>query len=141
MIRFKKDLLLWDGKPLGFTAEASPGVKYVYIRDGSRVIFYESLRHVLGIDNPVPWSEAEFELQLAEIDAQDTFLQRVGHPEYERILLPQGKVIRVPKYTKFALTVPELIDEMDGSVYYAHQVQFFIEGLTGFLNDGTLGWD
>lgn len=140
MIQYKKDLILWDGKPMGFTEQIEPGVRYLHMRDNSRYIHYEGLGQVLALEYPYLRPLSEFELLMSEIDESDSFLGKGTHKEYNRYIIPQGKVLREPKKNKRTDT-PRYLDEMDGSVYYSVQAVFFVEDLTLYTYINSKGED
>lgn len=129
MIQYKKDLILWEGKPMGFTEQIEPGVRYLHMRDNSRFIHYEGLGQVLSLEHQSLRSVDEFRLHMTEIDEAESFLCKGNHREYSRYIIPQGKVLRESK-TRSRTDVPRYLDEMDGSVYYDNQAKFFVEDLT-----------
>lgn len=140
MIQYKKDLILWDGKPMGFTEQIEPGVRYLHMRDNSRFIHYEGQGHVLGLTYPYLRPLSEFELLMSEIDESESYICNTSHKDYDRYIIPQGKVLREPK-TSTRPDVPRYLDEMDGSVYYSVQAKFFVEGLTFYKYINSKGED
>ena len=140
MIQYKKDLILWDGKPMGFAEQVEPGVRYLHMRDNSRFIHYEGLGQVLSLDYHSLRSVSEFEILMSEIDEAESFLFKAGHKDYDRYIIPQGKVLREPKKNT-RTDIPRYLDEMDGSVYYVVQAKFFVEGLAFYKYINSKGED